>query len=353
MGNPAITSLIQSGTKLYLDSIDPSLVEQNIEWGAVGATSNPIIVSNLIRTGRFDDRIAKALESGLDNEAICWELTDSLVSQAQSKFESIWEKSHGNVGWVSFELDPLLEDPTAHIPHSERVDRYIELGRKWARGHVNRMIKVPATPAGLDALETMVADGITLNVTLIFTERQYIAARDAVWRGAQKRGSLNSFKSVFSIFVSRIDQYTAEHCPELSPAAQGLYGILNAKRLWKENHRFWEERTTPLQQEIIFASTGTKNPADPPWKYVAALAGSDIQTNPPETNSAVAASNQTFSRQVDAMPPEAICSELDRAVRVDHMEETLMEQGVAKFVAPQKQLIATVAEKRAALLTKA
>jgi transaldolase len=353
MGNPSITSLIQTGTKLYLDSIDPNLVEQNIEWGAVGATSNPIIISNLIRTGRFDDQIARALESGLDNEAICWELTDALVSQAQSKFESIWEMSRGNTGWVSFELDPLLEDPIANIPHAQRVERYIELGRKWARGHVNRMIKVPATPAGLDALETMVADGITLNVTLIFSERQYIAARDAVWRGSQKRESLDSFKSVFSIFVSRIDQYTAEHCPGLSSDAQGLYGILNAKRLWKENHRFWEEHPTPLQQEIIFASTGTKNPADPPWKYVAALAGSDIQTNPPETNSAVAASNQSFTRQVDAMPSEPICLELDRAVRVEHMEATLMEQGVAKFVAPQKQLIATVAEKRTALLTKA
>lgn len=353
MGNPSITSLIQTGTKLYLDSIDPKLIDQNIEWGAVGATSNPIIVSNLIRTGRFDDQIAKALGSGLDDTAICWEVTDALVSQAQAKFETIWMQSQGNTGWVSFELDPLIEDPSADIPHSERVSRYIELGRTWSQGHRNRMIKVPATPAGLDALETMVADGITLNVTLIFTERQYLAARDAVWRGAQRRSTLEGFKSVFSIFVSRIDQYTAEHCPELSSDAQGLYGILNAKRLWKENDRFWKEHSTPLEQEIIFASTGTKNAADPPWKYVAALAGSDIQTNPPETNAAVAASDQRFSRQVDTMPSEAICKELDRAVRVAHMEGILMEQGVAKFVAPQKQLIATVAEKRSTLLAGA
>lgn len=349
MSNPAITSLIQSGTKLYLDSIDPDLVEQNIAWGAVGATSNPIIVSNLVRTGRFDDRIGKLLDSGLDDESICWELTDELVSQAQAKFEAAWSQSQGNVGWVSFELDPLLEDPAKNLPHEERVQRYIELGRKWSKGHRNRMIKVPATPAGLDALETLTAEGVTLNVTLIFTQRQYLAARDAVWRGAQRRSSLRAFKSVYSIFVSRIDQYTAEHCPQLSKETQGMYGILNAKRIWQENARFWKSHATPLEQEIIFASTGTKSAADAPWKYVSALAGSDIQTNPPETNAAVAASDQRFTRQVDVIPPENICRELDQAVQVPHLEATLMEQGVAKFVAPQKQLIATVAEKRALL----
>ncbi len=73
------------------------------------------------------------------------------------------------------------------------------------------MIKVPATPAGLDALESLASEGVALNVTLIFTKRQYELARDAVWRGAQKQASLKSFKSVYSIFVSRIDQYTSEN----------------------------------------------------------------------------------------------------------------------------------------------
>lgn len=351
MVNPAIASLIQSGTKLYLDSIDPDLVDQNIEWGAVGATSNPIIITNLIRTGRFDAPITNLLESGLDDESICWELTDQLVSQAQSKFDPLWSQSKGNVGWVSFELDPLIEDPARNLPHLERVERYVELGRKWSRGHRNRMIKIPATPAGLDALEPLVAEGVTLNTTLIFTQRQYLAARNAIWRGAQRLATLEGFKSVYSIFVSRIDQYTSEHCAGLSHDAQGLYGILNAKRIWRENSRFWSEHATPLQQEIIFASTGVKNASDVPWKYVAALAGSDIQTNPPETNAAVASSGHHFARHVDVLPAGTICEELDRAVDVDHMEAVLMEQGVAKFVAPQKQLTTTIAEKRALLST--
>ena len=102
--------------------------------------------------------------------------------------------------------------------------------------------------------------------------------------------SLEHFKSVYSIFVSRVDVYTEKHVPDLSPAAQGQVGIVGAKRIWLENQKFWAKRPTPLRQEIIFASTGTKKPDDPPWKYVAALAGSDIQTNPPATNEAVEAS---------------------------------------------------------------
>jgi transaldolase len=211
------------------------------------------------------------------------------------------------------------------------------------------MIKVPATPAGLDSLEELAAAGVTLNVTLIFTMRQYELARDAVWRGAKRRKTLDQFKSVYSIFVSRIDQYTLEQHRDLSSAAQGQYGILNAKRIWQANQAFWAKNKTPLEQEIIFASTGTKNPADPAWKYVSALAGSDIQTNPPETNQAVASSQQSFARQVDQMISAEVQQELDAAVDVVHLEATLMEQGVAKFVAPQKQLLLTIAEKRKTL----
>jgi transaldolase len=349
MGNKSIQSLIDSGTNLYLDSIDPKLVAQNLEWGAVGATSNPIIVSGLVRSGRFDASIEKYIEQGQDDHTLCWNVTDGLVREAQAAFHPVWTRTHGDAGWVSFELDPLLEDPAVNLPHAQRVAKYIELGKHWSAGHDNRMIKVPATPAGIDALEELTAAGVTLNVTLIFTMRQYDLARDAVWRGAQRRSSLARFKSVYSIFVSRIDQYTTDNCKQLSAAAQGQYGIINAKRIWNANQAFWKKHPTPLHQEIIFASTGTKNAADAPWKYVAALAGSDIQTNPPETNATVAASDQSFTRQVDSAISPAIAAELDAAVDVPHLEKTLMEQGVAKFVAPQKQLLQTIQEKRSAL----
>ena len=340
-----LRSLIGTGTKLWLDSIDPDLVRENRELGATGATSNPVIVSDLIKTGRFDHRIAELAKGDVSDSELAWQLTDELVKDAQQVFQSVNDETSGNDGYVSFEIDPLLEDPEADLPHDKRVQQYIELGTKWAAGHTNRMIKVPATAAGLDSLEQLAASGVTLNVTLIFTSEQYQQARDAIWRGAQRLGQLDRFKSVYSIFVSRIDVYTDQHVPQLS-AAVGQVGIVNAKRIWQENQDFWQDKGAPLQQEIIFASTGTKKPEDPPWKYVEALCGSDIQTNPPATNDAVEASGQTFTKQVDVMPGDEVLQEIDTHVDFQHLHDTLMSEGIAKFANPQKALLELIAERR-------
>ncbi|WP_425613386.1 transaldolase family protein [Anatilimnocola sp. NA78] len=342
-----LQSLVASGTKLWLDSIDPELVSRDRKEGATGATSNPVIISDLIRTGRFDDEIVRLATGGMTDDQVAWKLTDRLVSQAQQVFLPVWQETSGNDGYVSFELDPLIEDHVANIPHAERVARYVELGLKWASGERNRMIKVPATPAGLEALEPLCAANVTLNVTLIFSPRQYEAARDAIWRGAQKRNTLSRFKSVYSIFVSRVDIYTEKHVPKLSPEAQGQVGIVNAKQIWAENTRFWAEKKLPLQQEMIFASTGTKKKEDAAWKYVEAFAGSDIQTNPPATNEAVARSKRTFTRQVDSLPPQAVLDEIAKKVDIAHLEKTLMDEGIQKFADPQKALLQVIAEKRA------
>ncbi|MGN6725764.1 MAG: transaldolase family protein [Tepidisphaeraceae bacterium] len=345
----SLKSLIATGTKLWLDSIDPELVQKNFDLGAVGATSNPIIVSDLVATGRFDDKLKPLFDQGLSDEEAAWALTDQLVSHAQDVFRPVWEKTKGNTGYVSFELDPLIEDVDQPLPHAERVKRYIELGKKWGTNRGNRMIKVPATPAGLDALESLAAAGIAINVTLIFSERQYKTARDNIWRGAQTLASKDKFKSVYSIFVSRVDVYTEKHVPQLSAEAQGLVGIVNVKRLWKENQEFWKAKGLPLEQEIVFASTGTKKPSDPPDKYVAALAGSDIQTNPPATNDAVEKLNKTYTRQVDKLPSQAILDDIDRNVDQDKLEQTLMQEGLEKFATPQKKLLKSIADKRAQL----
>ena len=315
----SLKSLIESGTKLWLDSVDPQLVDENFKLGVTGATSNPAIISGLIQSGRFDNQMLELIRKGLDDEAIAWELTDQLVSQAEKVFHPVWSKTSGDDGYVSFELNPLLEDPKTGPSHDERVAQYIALGKKWAEGHDNRMIKVPATPAGLAAVEELAAAGVTLNVTLIFTDRQYEAARDAVWRGAQRRANLNNFKSVFS--------------------------------MWKSNESFWAANPTPLKQEIIFASTGTKKPEDVAWRYVAALAGSDIETNPPATNDAANASGETFTRQVDLLPSEEILSEIASKVDFAKMEDFLMEEGIKKFVDPQNALLNVIATKRGELAT--
>ncbi|MEX0791926.1 MAG: transaldolase family protein [Pirellulaceae bacterium] len=341
-----LQSLIQSGTKLWLDSIDPELVQSNFKLGATGATSNPVIVSDLIKTGRFDDQIEELAAEGHDTEEIAWQLTDRLVRQAQEVFLPVWERTGGDDGYVSFELDALIESTERNMPHQERVDAYIALGKQWAEGHKNRMIKVPNTAAGLASLEELAAAGVTLNVTLTFTSRQYQAAREAVWRGAQRLKDRSQFKSVYSIFVSRVDVYTEEHLPQLSEQAQGQLGIVNAKRIWRENQKFWQDKGLPLQQEIIFASTGTKKPEDPDWKYVAAFAGSDIETNPPKTNDKVEESGKQFTRQVDEMPSEEVLAELDAAVDYQHLEKVLMEEGLEKFAKPQQALLDLIDEKK-------
>ena len=347
-----LESLVACGTKLWLDSIDPDLVAKNRKLGATGATSNPIIVSDIIKTGRFDELIQTHIADGKSDHDIAWALTDDLVRRAQDVFLPVWHSTKANDGYVSFELDPLIEDVAAPLPHKERVSRYIDLGRSWAKGHQNRMIKVPATPAGLDALEELCAAGVTLNVTLIFTERQYKIARDAVWRGVQKRKTREPFKSVYSIFVSRVDVYTEKHVPTLSAAAQGQVGIVNAKRIWKINRDFWADKKLPLQQEMIFASTGTKKPEDPADKYVAAFAGSDIETNPPGTNDKVQSLGKSYARLVDQLPPQAVLGEIDQKVDIAKLEAFLMEEGLAKFADPQKALLKLLADKRGALAAK-
>ena len=347
----SLKSLVATGTKLWLDSVDPDLVDKNIALGATGATSNPIIISDLLKTGRFDSCMEAFFDEGQTDEQVAWSMTDYLVSDAQDKFQDINDHTAGDDGYVSFELDPLLEDREANLPHDKRVNMYIELGKLWGKGYMNRMIKVPATAAGLDAIEELAAAGLALNVTLIFSERQYKIARDRVWKGAQRRrNGLKRFKSVYSIFVSRVDVYTEKHVPTLSPEAQGIVGLVNVKRLWKLNQEFWKDKKLPLKQEIIFASTGTKDPKLPPDKYVDALAGSDIQTNPPATNAAVEKLNKQYTRKIDQMPPQSVLDDIDKKVDVQKMETVLMDEGTAKFADPHKALLKLIGEKRSALV---
>jgi len=351
--NP-LESLVQTGTKLWLDSVDPDEVDKNLKYGATGATSNPIIISGLINTGRFDNDMQTLFDQGLDDKQVAWAMTEKLVAGAQASFRDIWSKAERNDGWVSFELDPLLEDTELAPPHDERVKQYVELAKHYGigEGTENRMIKVPATPAGLEALEDIAAAGITINVTLIFSEDQYHAARDAIWRGRQKfsgDGELDTFKSVYSIFISRVDVYTAKNCKDLSDDAQGMVGLLNVKRLWQDNEDFWADKNLKLQQEIIFASTGAKLDWQPADYYVEKLAGSGIQTNPPETNDAINQLDKTYARTVDQMPPQRVQDEIDQKVDDDKMVATLMEEGLAKFADPFKKLLDSIKEKRSEL----
>ncbi len=136
----------------------------------------------------------------------------------------------------------------------------------------------------------------------------------------------------------------------MSPATQGQVGIVNAKRLWEENQKFWKDKKLSLAQEFIFASTGTKDKSDPPDKYVSAMAGSDIQTNPPATNEAIQKMpNKKFTRTIDQFPPKAVLDEIDKKVDFQKLETVLMDEGTRKFADPHKKLLALIAEKRSSL----
>ena len=143
----SLASLIATGSKIWLDGVDPDEIEKNRDRGITGATSNPAIISKIIGRGGFDDRIDELLEQGVTDDQLAWELNDDLVKSAQQEFLAAWERTEGNDGYVSFELDPLVEDEAAGLAHSERVRRYVELGQKWSQGHKNRLIKVPASRA--------------------------------------------------------------------------------------------------------------------------------------------------------------------------------------------------------------
>jgi len=344
----SLTSLIATGTKVWLDGVEPDEIEKNRAWGITGATSNPTIIARIIGRGHFDGRISELIDQGFADDQIAWELDDQLVKSAQKVFLPVWKRTTGNDGYVSFELDPLIEEDADGLAHSERVRRYLELGEKWSSGHKNRMIKVPASRAGLNALEALAAAGVTINVTLMFTERQYQLARDAIWRGAQRRkDGLHGFKSVYSVFVSRVDVYAEKHASNLSPAAQGMVGIVNAKRIWRENQEFWKDKGLRLQQEIVFASTGVKKPGEPLDKYVEAFAGGDIQTNPTATNEAVEISPKNYTRHIDQMPSPNIVGEIDNMVDMRALERGLMAEGIKKFTEPQRALLSLIAQKRA------
>ena len=344
----SLASLIASGTKVWLDGVDPEMIKTSRALGVTGATSNPTIISKIIQKGHCDHRIAELVQRGLDDDAIAWALNDELVKSAQEVFLPVWQQTKGDDGYVSFELDPLIEEQAKALPHAERVRRYVELGRRWSAGHQNRMIKVPATFAGFDAMEELAAAGVTVNVTLMFTYRQYRAARDAIWRGAQRRRhGLKDFKSVYSIFISRIDVYALKHVRDLSPATAGQLGIAAAKQIWRSNQEFWQHKPLRLRQEIVFASTGVKGAASPADKYVEALAGSDIQTNPPATNDAVQHLNKPYIRKIDQPPANSVLKEIEEKVDMSELEHVLMNEGTAKFAEAQKSLLRLIAGRRA------
>jgi transaldolase len=180
-------------------------------------------------------------------------MTDHLVEQAEEAFQPVWVQTKGNDGWVSFELDPLLEDVSSPMPVAERTAHYIELGKKvGSRSHQ------PHDQNTGHSRRDRVSVRRTITPQEVSAQRRSDLCVNSVRHGAvmrcgcgaqQRRKSLEWFKSVYSIFVSRLDVYTSSRVPTLSAAAQGQVGIVNAKRIWRMNETFWSDKKLPLKQE--------------------------------------------------------------------------------------------------------
>jgi transaldolase/glucose-6-phosphate isomerase len=306
-GNPPV-EVQQYGQSIWYDNIRRSLISSGElkrmidEDGVLGVTSNPTIFQKAIGdSGDYDSAMENLLE--LDPYAIYEQLAIEDIQQALDLFLPIYERTNARDGYVSLEVSPLIANDTeSTINEARRLFKAVN--------RPNAMIKIPATAAGIPAIEQAIADGINVNVTLIFSVENYLAVAEAFVRGLEKRlaagGDVRNIASVASFFLSRIDTIVDRMLDNNIRAAQtrgdlgrvslnnklkGKTAIANAKVAYKRFlELFYGERFAKLReagaqvQRLLWASTGTKNPAYSDTMYLDNLIGRDtVNTVPPDT----------------------------------------------------------------------
>ncbi|MFQ3568474.1 MAG: bifunctional transaldolase/phosoglucose isomerase [Aggregatilineales bacterium] len=305
-GNPPV-DVQQYGQSIWYDNIRRSLIHSGElqrmidEDGVLGVTSNPTIFQKAIGdSSDYDEAIAGMLDG--ESYAIYEVLAIEDIQQALDLFKPVYERTNGGDGYVSLEVSPLIANDTeTTVSEAKRLFEAV--------GRPNTMIKIPATKAGIPAIEEAIAAGINVNVTLIFSIENYLQVAEAYIRGLERRlaagQDVSQIASVASFFLSRIDTMVDNILDNNIRAAQGrdvsrvalnnkLKGkaaIANAKVAYKKfNELFYGERFERLRaagarvQRLLWASTGTKNPAYPDTMYVDNLIGRDtVNTLPPDT----------------------------------------------------------------------
>jgi len=332
-----------------------------IDAGVTGVTSNPAIFAAAIAGSADYDRALEALSrAGKSTVAIYETLAIEDIQNAADLLRPVYERTQGEDGYVSLEVSPTLaDDTTATIAEARRL--------KATVNRPNVMIKVPATPAGIPAIETLISEGININVTLMFSLAHYEAVAQAYILGLDKLaasgGDLSKVASVASFFLSRIDAKVDDRLAAIgSPKARALLGktaIANAKVTYQRfRETFSGSRWRQLAgrgarvQRVLWASTSTKNPAYPDTMYVDELIGPDtVNTVPPETLQAFFDHGKvavTVTKQV-----EEAQDQLDQlanlGIDLGAMTEQLQEEGVKKFVTPFESLLENIAGKVAQL----
>ena len=287
----ATRQLHDLGQSLWLDNITRGILDNGTlqryisELSVTGLTSNPTIFDHAIKDGdRYDDAIRRKAAEGKSGETLFFELALEDLMRAADLFRPVHDRTGGVDGWVSLEVSPLLANDTAGT-----IAAAAELHGRAQRP--NLFIKIPGTPEGLPAIEESIFAGVPVNVTLLFSRAQYVAAADAYMRGIERRiaaGLDPAVGSVASLFVSRWDVAVQDTVP---PALRNRLGIAIAKRTYREYRDLlasprWRALAAAgaRPQRLLWASTGTKDPEASDTLYVEALAAPDtINTMPEKT----------------------------------------------------------------------
>lgn len=367
-----VQRLARLGQSIWFDNIERRLVTSGgldalIGQGLLGMTSNPTIFEKAIGgSSDYDEALRRLVASGASAEEICDALFVEDVGMAADRFAPVFEAAGGGDGFVSIEVSPrLAHDGEATLSEARRLWRTL--------GRPNVMIKIPATREGLPAIEQAVADGIHVNVTLMFSMAHYEAVAEAYVRGLERRAAagqpLGQVASVASFFVSRVDTRVDARLGEiaregggrgeLASALLGKAAVANSKLVYARSQEiFGGERFARLEargarrQRVLWASTSTKNPAYPDTLYVDTLIGPDtVNTVPPETWTAIldhARVERTVDVSLDAS--RRVVDDLaSLGIDLDAEGEALSKEGVEKFASSFEGLLRVVDERRRAL----
>jgi transaldolase len=352
-------ALHDRGQSLWLDNItrdllDSGTLERYVDGLAVtGLTSNPTIFDHAIKnSSAYDAAIREKVASGKSGETLFFELALEDLTRAADLFRPIWERTRGVDGWVSLEVSPLLAHDTKSTLAAAR-----DLFARAARP--NLLIKIPGTPEGLHAIEEAIFAGIPINVTLLFSPEQYLGAADAFLRGIERRmeaGLPPEVGSVASVFISRWDGAVKDRVPE---ALRNRLGIAVGEQTYKAYRSLlasarWQRafNAGARPQRLLWASTGTKDPAAPDILYIKALAAPFTVNTMPEATLKAFGDHGTLAGLLpaDGGDSESVLAEIASAgIDVGALARQLQDEGAKSFVKSWHELMGVIASKSAAL----